>query len=70
MTGQMGRALGKLAHSRSEGACVYVVGGGGPTSPSPTFNLCFDHSGKLHSGRIGFFFFLLKPLGLFGSLSF
>lgn len=32
-------------------------GGGGPTNPSPTFHLCFDHSGNLHSGRIGFFFF-------------
>lgn len=29
MTGQMGSALGKLAGSRSEGACVCVWGGGG-----------------------------------------
>lgn len=28
MTGQMGSALGKLAGSRSEGACVCVWGGG------------------------------------------
>ena len=38
MTGQMGRALGKLARSRSEGACVCVVGGG------DEFHVCADMS--------------------------
>ena len=38
MTGQMGRAVGKLARSRSEGACVCVVGGG------DEFHVCADLS--------------------------
>lgn len=40
MTGQMGSALGKLAGSRSEGACVCVWGGGA----RDVFHVCADVS--------------------------